>query len=128
MNNLHIQTKQQRDLLNLKAVSKKEKFPNLVEIKEGKITLISEEKTYYLYLNKQDEDYNFHKIYNFFVSFSKDNQKSINIDIKTFTTPNLSEEIVLQAIVEGILFGAHQTIDYKISEKESKNRSLTKKT
>ena len=48
MNNLHIQTKQQKGLLNLKVVAEKEKFPVLVEKKKGKITLISEEKTYYL--------------------------------------------------------------------------------
>jgi leucyl aminopeptidase len=100
MINLHIQTKQQKSLLNLKSVTEKEKFPTLVEKKEGKTTLISEEKTYYLYLNKQAEDYNFHKIYNFFVSFTKDNQKSINIDIKSFTSSNLDEELVLQAVVE----------------------------
>ena len=52
MANLYIQTKQQKDLLNLKVVVEKEKFPDLVEKKESKITLISEEKTYYLYLNK----------------------------------------------------------------------------
>src|SRR5436309_7300339 len=89
---LHVQNKQQKDLLNLKAVTEKEKFPALVEKKEGKITLISEEKTYYLYSDKQAEDYNFHKIYNFFVAFAKENQKSINIEVKTFVTPNLNEE------------------------------------
>jgi hypothetical protein len=113
MVNLHVQTKQQKGLLNLIVVCEKEKFPVLVEKKEGKITLISEEKTYYLYLNKQAEDYSFHKVYNFFVSFAKDNQKSINIDIKSFVSPKLSEELVLQAISEGILFGSHKTVDYK---------------
>src|SRR3954463_7279124 len=127
MTNLHTQTKPQKGLLNLKAVTEKEKFPELVEKKEGKLTLISEEKTYYLYLNKQVEDYNFHKIYNFFASFSKINQQSINIDIKSLVSPNLNEELTLQAVSEGILFGSHQTINYKISKKEDKSQSLTKK-
>jgi leucyl aminopeptidase len=91
----------------------------LVEKKEGKITLISEEKTYYLYLDKQAKDYDFHKIYNFFVSLVKDNQKSMNIEIKSFITPNLSEDVVLQAVSEGILFGTHQTIDYKTNKSRS---------
>src|SRR6185369_17514212 len=106
MTNLHVQAKHQKGLLNLKVVTEKEKFPVLVEKKDGRITLISEEKTYYLYLDKQNEDYNFHKIYNFFVSFAKDNQKSINIEVKTFATPKLNEELILQAISEGILFGS----------------------
>jgi len=120
MNNLHVQTKQQKSLLNLKVVSEKEKFPVLVEKKEGKLTLISEEKTYYLYLDKQAEDYSFHSIYNFFKSFAKDNQKSINIDIKSFVSLKLSEELVLQAIIEGILFGSHQMITYKEGIRDKK--------
>src|SRR4051794_25141114 len=113
MTNFHIQNKQQKGLLNLKAVTEKEKIPALVEKKEGKVTLISEEKAYYLYLEKQAEDYNFDKVYNFFVSFAKDNQKSINIEVKSFVSNNLNEDLILQAIAEGLLFGAHQTINYK---------------
>ena len=128
MTNLHIQTKQQKDLLTLRVVTEKEKFPALVEKKDGRITLISEEKNYYLYLDKKTEDYNFHKIYNFFVSFIKDNQKSINIEIKSFVTAELKEELILQAIAEGLLFGAHQAIDYKTSKKENKNRSSSTET
>src|ERR1043166_5373709 len=128
MTNLYIQTKKKRDLPSLKAVTKKDKIPNLVEKKDGKLTLISEEKTYYLYLDKQVEDYNFHKIYNFFVAFAKENKKSINVEIKSFVTPNLNEELVLQAIGEGTLFGSHQAIDYKTSKKESKSRSSVGET
>ncbi|CAI2182254.1 16182_t:CDS:2 [Funneliformis geosporum] len=120
MTNLHIQAKPQKDLLNLKVVSKKEKFPTWVEKKEGQITLISEEKTYYLYLDKQAEDYNFHKIYNFFANFSQSQERSLNIDIKSFVNDNLNEETVLQAISEGILFGSHQTISYKEEPKNKK--------
>src|SRR5437763_9848856 len=100
MNNLHIQTKQQKGLLNLKVVAEKEKFPVLVEKKKGKITLISEEKTYYLYLKKQAEDYNFHSIYNFFVFFAKDNQKLINSDFKYFVSKILYKELVLYYIFD----------------------------
>ena len=103
--NLNIQTKKQKDLLILKVVTEKEKFPELVEKKDGKITLISEEKTYYLYLDKQSGDYNFHKIYNFFVNFSQNNERDLNIDAKSFVSDNLKEETILQAIIEGTLFG-----------------------
>ena len=118
--NLRIQTKKQKDLLTLKAVTEKEKFPELVEKKDGKLTLISEEKTYYLYLDKQAGDYGFHKIYNFFVDFSLTNKRDLNIEISSFVNPKLSEELVIQAISEGILFGSHKMIDYK-SKKEKLN-------
>src|SRR6185312_11711342 len=95
---LHVQNKKQKDLLILKAVTEKEKFPELVEKKDGKITLISEEKTYYLYLDKQAEDYNFHKIYDFFVDFSRNNKRDVNIEVSSFISPKLSEELVIQAI------------------------------
>ena len=113
MANLYIQSKKQKNLLNLKAVAKKDKIPDLVEKKEGKITLISEEKTYYLYLDKQAEDYNFHKLYNFFVEFSRHNKRNLNIEVSSFVSPKLSEELVIQAISEGILFGSHEMISYK---------------
>ena len=48
--NLRIQDKKEKDLLTLKVITEKEKFPELVEKKDAKLTLISEEKTYYLYL------------------------------------------------------------------------------
>src|SRR5947209_8056581 len=117
MTNLYIQTKKKRDLPSLKAVTKKDKIPNLVEKKDGKLTLISEEKTYYLYLDKQAEDYNFHKVYNFFVDFSRNNKRDLNIEVSSFISPKLSEELVIQAISEGILFGSHKMINYK-SNKE----------
>src|SRR4051794_9927163 len=96
-----IEKKFQKDLLTLKVVTEKEKFPELVKKKDGQVTLISETKTYYLYFNKK-EHYNFHKIYDFFVAFASKNEWDINIDINSFIAPNLTEELVLQAISEGI--------------------------
>ena len=117
MTNLCIQSKKQKDLLNLRVVDRKDKISNLVEKKDGKLTFISEEKTYYFYLDKQTEDYNFHKIYNFFADFSLTNKRDLNIEISSFVSPKLSEELVIQAISEGILFGSHKMINYK-SKKE----------
>ncbi|CAH1766126.1 3237_t:CDS:2 [Entrophospora sp. SA101] len=118
--NLRIQDKKQKNLLTLKAITEKEKFPDLVEKKEGKITLISEEKTYYLYLNKQAADYNFHKIYNFFVNFSRNNERDINVEAKSFVSDNLKEETVIQAISEGVLFGGHSSVTCKTDKKKPK--------
>ncbi|WP_147410485.1 M17 family metallopeptidase [endosymbiont GvMRE of Glomus versiforme] len=118
--NLNIQDKKQKNLLTLKVVTEKEKFPELVEKKDGKLTLISEEKIYYLYLDKQAESYNFHKIYNFFVNFSQDNERNLNIDVKSFVTPSLKEEIILQAIIEGTLFGGYSSATYKTDKKKLK--------
>lgn len=117
---LHVQDKKQKNLLTLKAVTEKEKFPDLVEKKEGKLTLISEEKTYYLYLNKQAGDYNFHKIYNFFVNFSHNNERDINVEVKSFVSDNLKEETVIQAISEGVLFNIYPSITYKKDKKNLK--------
>lgn len=120
MANLHIQTKKKKDSLSLKAVSKDEKFPDLVEKQEDKITFVSEEKTYYVYLNKQEEGYNFHKVYNLFVNFSQKNKRNLNIEISSFLSPELKEELIIQAVSEGLLFGSHQTINYKTDKKEKK--------
>ena len=122
MTNLCIQSKKQKGLLNLRVVDRKGKTPNLVEKKDGKLTLVSEEKTYYLYLDKQAEDYNFHKIYNFFADFSLTNKRDLNIEISSFVSPKLSEELVIQAISEGILFGSHKMIDYKSKKSHYENK------
>lgn len=113
---LQIQKKVQKDFLTLKVITEKEKFPSLVEKNDSQITLISEEKTYYLYFNKK-EGYNFHKVYNFFVAFANKNERDINIEVNSFITNNLKEETILQAIIEGILYGSHHSITYKTDKK-----------
>ncbi len=113
-NLLFINKKSNPKNLNLKLVGKEEKLSSsLIEKKDGMITLISEDRTYYLCLDKNSEDYNFQKIYDFFVDFCKNNERDLNIDIKSFTNSKLNEDSVLQAVSEGILFGTHKVIEYK---------------
>ncbi|CFW92909.1 Putative Cytosol aminopeptidase (fragment) [endosymbiont DhMRE of Dentiscutata heterogama] len=117
MTTLFIKKSPQSKLLTLCAITNKDKAHPLVEKKPWKTTLISEKKTLYLYIDKENEDYNFFNLYHFFVNFSGNNERSLNIDIQSFISKNLSEEEAIQAISEGILFGSHPKI--RFSEKKS---------
>ena len=113
MATLFTQKEIKRNLLTLQAITSKDKIHPLVEKKEWKTTLISEKKTYYLYVNKESDDYNFHSLYNYFVNFSSVSESSWNIDIQSFVSKKLGEEEIIQVISEGILFGSHQSIKFK---------------
>jgi len=116
MTKLFIQEKNKSNQLVLKAVTNKDKLHPLIEKKEWKSTLISEEKTCYLYVKKESENYNFSRVYDYFVSFAKSDERNWNIDVQSFTSKDLSEDLVIQAISEGLLFGSHKTLDYKIKQ------------
>ena len=116
------QEKIQSNFLTLKVITKKEKFNPLVEKKEWKSTLLSEEKTCYLFIDKESSSYNFHNIYEYFVNFVNSSEKSWNVDIESFLVKGLSEEEIIQAISEGILFGSHQQISYKQQESKQDNK------
>ena len=120
MTALFIQKESKVNLLTLCAITNKDKIHSLIEKKEWKATLISEKKTCYLYLDKESSDYNFHSLYNYFVSFSSSNERNWNIDIQSFVSKTLGEEEVIQAITEGILFGTHQSIKFKKKEDKKK--------
>lgn len=125
MTNLIVQKKKKENLFNLRVVTNNENFPSLVDKKEEKITLISEEKTYYLYLDKESEGYGFHSVYEFFTRFASNNDRSINIEVNSFINSSLNEELALQAIIEGILFGSHQTVSYKSNKQKEKSESIS---
>ncbi|WNE41226.1 MAG: cytosol aminopeptidase [Mycoplasmataceae bacterium] len=110
---LFVQKKPEVNSLTLKVITNKEKIHPLTEKRCWKSTLISEEKTYYLYLDKENEDYNFANLYQYFVNFSNSNEIDLNVDIQSFVSDNLTEEKVIQAITEGIIFGSHRAINYK---------------
>lgn len=107
------QEKSEINTLVLKVATSKDKLHPLIEKKEWVSTLISEEKSRYLFVDKESDSYNFQYLYDYFVGFSSNNERSWNIDIKSFVAKSISEEVVIQAISEGILFGAHQMINYK---------------
>ena len=111
---LFIQKESKVNLLTLRAITNKDKVNSLIEKKAWKSTLISEEKTLYLYVDKESLNYNFFYLSEYFVNFVRNNkERNYNIDIKSFISPSLSEELVIQAISEGILFGSHSEISYK---------------
>jgi len=122
MTALFIQSKLKNHLLTLKAITKKDKLPPLIEEKEWKTTLISEEEVCYWYVNKESLDYNFSSLYKNFVNLAKNSERSWNIDIQSFVSKNLSEKEVIQAISEGILFGTHRTINYKLNHSQDKKK------
>src|SRR3954465_6018881 len=109
---VYLQEKAKVNLLNFQVITGKNKgkLSPLIEKKEWRTTLISEEMTCYLYIDKESSDYNFHSLYDCFVNFSSSNERDWNIDIQTFISKQLGEEEVIQAISEGILFGSHQFI------------------
>ena len=92
---LFIQTKSQLNLLTFKVITKKDNLHPLIEKKEWKSTLISEEKICYLFIDKESGNYNVYSIYEYFVNFSSSSKKGWNIDIKSFVTKTLSEEEVI---------------------------------
>jgi leucyl aminopeptidase len=120
-----LREKAKDNLLLLRAVTSKskEKLSPLIDKKEWRATLISEEKTCYLYVSEESNNYNFHNLYSYFVEFASNNQKSWNIDVQSFLTKELSEEKVVQAISEGILFGSYQPINYKSRGNEKETSS-----
>ncbi|MCE8163996.1 MAG: leucyl aminopeptidase family protein [Candidatus Moeniiplasma glomeromycotorum] len=121
MTNLFIQKEPKINLLTLRAITNKDKVHPLIEKKEWKTTLISEKNICYLYLNKENKDYNFSSIYDYFINFSSIYERDLNIDIQSFISKNLSEELIIQAISEGILFGTHQSIKFKKKEEKKKD-------
>lgn len=121
MSRLFTQEKIKTNLLTLKVVTSKEKIHPLIEKKSWKSTLISEQNTCYLYLNKESNEYNFHSLFSYFANFANNNERSWNLDIQSFISKNLTEEKIIQAISEGILFGAHQPVEYK--EKKNKKQN-----
>src|SRR4051794_1507517 len=121
MSRLFIQEKLKTNLLVLKVVTNKEKIHSLIEKKSWKSTLISEQNICYLYLNKESNEYNFHSLFSYFANFANHNERSWNLDIQSFISKNLTEEKIIQAISEGILFGAHQPVEYKEQKNKKQN-------
>lgn len=96
------------------------KVPHEFIIKEkNKLTLISENKTYYLYLG-DSELLTRNDIYNFFVTFSKNNSQDLDIDVNSFVTSNLAENIILQTIYEALWFGTSKEYTLKSKKDEAK--------
>ena len=117
---INIQIKPKNNLLNFRVITNKDKTHPLIEKKNWKSTLVSEENSCFLYLDKESNDYDFSSLYNYFVAFSGNSERSWNIDVQSFVSKRLGEEDVIQAVSEGILFGSHQSIKFK--EKESKKK------
>jgi len=75
---VYLQEKAKVNSLTFQAITGKNKgkLSPLVEKTEWRTTLISEEMTCYLYIDKESSDYNFHSLYDYFVRFASDNQRN----------------------------------------------------
>ncbi|CAI2188149.1 9513_t:CDS:2 [Funneliformis geosporum] len=84
---VYLQEKAKVNSLTFQAITGKDKgkLSPLVEKKEWRTTLISEEMACYLYIDKESINYNFQNLYDYFVRFAR-------------------EEKIIQVIAEGILF------------------------
>lgn len=104
--------------LKLVAITKDQiNNPLIVKI-PNHITLISEEKTYYLYLGEKNT-WNRNAITNY---FNKINNclidQNLDIDVKSFTNNSISEEEVLQTIYEALLFANTELYTLKTKKKD----------
>lgn len=105
--------------LKLTAVFANKVVHELVVKEKNKLTLISEDKTYYLYLGNS-KSLTRNDVYNFFVAFSKSNNQDLDIDVKSFVTNNFDESVLLQIIYEALWFGSCQEYTLKSKNKEEK--------
>jgi len=105
--------------LKLSAVFE-DKIPHeLIVKKKYKLTLISETKTYYLYLGN-NKKLTRNELYHFFLTFSSTNNQDLDIDVKSFICATLDESIVLQTIAEALWYGIHEVYTLKSKNKENK--------
>lgn len=111
-NLLTISTKPQLSLKLVAIFNDSTNIHELVIKQKNTLTLISEVKTYYLYLDNS-EDITRSDIYNFFLNFSKTNTQDLDIDVKSFVNINLNESILLQTIYEALWFGTGQEYTFK---------------
>lgn len=117
-NNIQI-SKEKTYQLKLVAVTKNNLPNDLIAKINNKITLISEEKTYFLYLGEKNQltKNSLTKLFIKIIS-TKELQQDTDIDVKSFTNDKLNEGQVLQIIYEAILYSQHQGYTLKTKKEE----------
>lgn len=100
--------------LKLVAITKDNLSNELIAKVNNKITLISEEKTYFLYLGEKNQltRTGLTKLIIKIIS-TKEIQHDIDIDVKSFTNEKINEGQALQTIYEAILYASHKTYTLK---------------
>lgn len=104
-------------MLKLTAVFANKVPHELIVKQKNKLTLISESKIYYLYLGESKE-LTRNDVYNFFVCFTSANTQDLDIDVKSFVTSNLDENVLLQTIYEALWFGTAEEYTFKSKKAE----------
>lgn len=109
--------------LKLVAVTKNNLPHDLIAKVNNKITLITEEKTYFLYLGEKNQltRTSLTKLFVNIIS-SKEIQQDIDIDVKSFTNDKINESQVLQVMYETILYAQHQPYTLKTNKKEDEKQ------
>ncbi|MGL5268299.1 MAG: M17 family metallopeptidase [Spiroplasma sp.] len=107
--------------LKLVAVTKNNLPNELIAKINNKITLISEAKTYFLYLGEKNQltKTSLAKLF-INISSSKEIQQDVDIDVKSFINDKINESQALQIMYEAILYGQHQTYSLKTKKEQEK--------
>ncbi|MDQ7982897.1 MAG: M17 family metallopeptidase [Spiroplasma sp.] len=105
--------------LKLVAITKSDIKNDLIAKVNNKITLISQEKTYFLYLGEKNHlsRTSLRKLFINIIN-NQELQDDIDIDIKTFTNEKIDDSEALQTIYEAILFASHKSYSLKTQTAE----------
>lgn len=97
-----------------------DKIPHELTVKQkNKLTLISENKTYYVYLG-ENKELTRNDVYDFFLCFSSTNTQDLDIDVQSFVSSNLDESVLLQTIYEALWFGSAEEYTLKTKKTQPK--------
>ncbi len=107
--------------VTLKACNENNTKNELIVKEAGVGTLISEEKTIYLFIGKGNCKSSLRKHLEAFISSNKYN---MNVDVESFLEMFEVKEEAFQTVVETIMFAAHEQIDFKSEKTNSKNYDL----
>jgi len=107
--------------LTLKAITKSNNLNSLIIQESGATTLISEEKTIYLYIENTKCIQSLKELIEKFIVSNKYN---LNIDINSFLSIFDKKEEAFQAVVESILFSNHKQFEMKLKPTEMKSYDL----
>ena len=105
--------------LTLKAIFENDQVNDLVIKENERATLISEDKTIYVYFEKP---LTFKAVYKFITNFTKTNKYNINIDVDSFKKNAEPNSHLFKALAEGLYYSLNKNYSLKTTnKKEEKN-------
>ncbi|AHI57552.1 hypothetical protein P344_00895 [Spiroplasma mirum ATCC 29335] len=104
-----------KQVLTLKAIFKNDQVNNLVIKENERTTLISEDKTIYVYFEKP---LTFKSVYKFITNFTKTNKYNINIDVDSFKKNAEPNSHLFKALAEGLYYSLNKNYSLKTTNKK----------